>query len=73
MKIGRIVIHRSSKLRKLLTEFRSLREERHDWWRTLGIYQSRIFGICIYRNEVSVNKTLKKILNENSGPQGNDH
>lgn len=73
MKIGRIIIKRSSTIRKALVDFRELRFKRFDWHRTLGIYQSRIFGLCIYHDEADVKKVLEEILNDPAGPQGNDH
>ena len=73
MKIGRIVIKRASTIRKALVEYRECRFKRWDWHRSLGIYQSRIFGLCIFHDGADVKKVFEEILNDPAGPQGNDH
>jgi len=69
MIIGNIIIKRSKTIRKNLKKYKIISDSQK-WLRVLEIYECRIFGLCIYRNEISFQKAKNKILNENSEPAG---
>ena len=66
MKIGNIIINRSSKIRKILLKKPS-KSMQSTWQDLMQIYSCRIFGFCVYRDLPTYRKEYKKIIAEQRG------
>ena len=64
MRIGHVIIMRSAEIRKSLVDFREVRFKNYAWHRTLGIYQSRIFGLCIFHDGTDILRVYENIIND---------
>lgn len=66
MKIFKIYIRLASTVLKKLIEYRE--KKNHNWYELLGVYSSRMFGICIYRSSDKTKEIIsrKSLKNENS-------
>jgi|GEM_PF-5858550 hypothetical protein len=69
MNIGTFRISSAKKIRKFLLETIEYRED-HEWYLYIAIYESRIFGMCFYRNLNRLPETINKILKEASAEEG---
>jgi hypothetical protein len=63
MKIGTFRISSAKKIRKFLLETIKYRED-HEWYIYIAIYESRIFGMCFYRNLNHRSGTINKMVEE---------
>ncbi|MGA3015210.1 MAG: hypothetical protein ABSD71_14375 [Bacteroidales bacterium] len=63
MKIGTFRISSAKKIRKFLVETIKYRED-HEWYIYIAIYESRILGMCFYRNLNHRSGTINKMLKD---------
>jgi len=62
MKIGNIIIVRSAKIKRAL--IKNYDEKSNVWHRTRGIYQCRLFGLCIMHDGNDVLKVYNEIIDK---------
>lgn len=77
MIIGKLIIHRASRLRKLLKENLHVldtgsQDMKAAFWALEGIYQTRIFGIVCYRRADESPKFVRQLLDELEIDKSND-
>jgi hypothetical protein len=67
MKIGNIIIHRASTMRKILVrnvDTIVTRSDQRMFDQVFQAYQCRVFGICIYRSTDSDERLKRRIIKE---------
>lgn len=63
MRIRNFIIHRASTIKlQLIGEIMKQDVKRTNFIRLMQIYECRLFGVCIYREEHCFNKLKKEIL-----------